>query len=206
MNTEYKQAQNKSRKELAQRLKELTGLPFTTKTNDDGYKEIILKTTTPDGHAITIFVRPWDRDVTIWSYDIRKLKYVNPHTIINNPKDFKIQKPHTIHTLSKRTTATIKAWIDYVSKVYDAIARISQERIAKIDAFLEKAKAIGITNIKKSDYDNNIYGSITKNGIEYTFIINSINGSIDEKLSIAHTDNPITKLEQFKKLTGQNCD
>lgn len=95
------------------------------------------------------------------------------------------------------TAKKIKAWVDYLIKIYEELVVISAERVAKVNAFEALMVKNGANIRKDANYDT-FSGSIIKNGIEFEFEVYN-EGYISQKVSIHYSvDN---SLEAFLKLS-----
>ena len=92
----------------------------------------------------------------------------------------KYTKPQEVGVLN---TNKIKAWVEYLIKIYQDMIEISKERVLKIDSFEKQAREAGATIGKKDTYYGTFSGQIVKNGIEFEFSIQD-EGYISQEIKV----------------------
>lgn len=90
-----------------------------------------------------------------------------------------IPEPNNVHKLHQNK---IKAWCDYLIKVYEELLKISKTRVQAVEEFKTQVLSLGGT-IGKADFYGTFEGSIVKNGIEFTYKVHD-EGYISKKIDI----------------------
>lgn len=135
------------------------------------------------GTSIPIRVRKSQITWHFYAHNEHNLKYIDYYARTN----FRIKR-NSIGVLS---TNKIKAEIKAVTAQYEALKKLSDERVKAVSDHLEKVKAAkGLYNEKTG------FGYILSEYAEYSFSINNSSGYIEQKITMNGNS-----LETFLKLT-----
>lgn len=110
----------------------------------------------------------------IYADDIRNLPFITNYEVEKASNE--IGKPKEIGKLS---ATKIFAWVLFYEKLYKEVKRVSDESVKRIEEFRKSIKGLPI----EWNYKSDTVGQIVKNGITFTFAIES-NGHIDQRLKV----------------------
>jgi hypothetical protein len=94
----------------------------------------------------------------------------------------KLGKPNEIHKLDGRR---INQWVDHLTKLNTILKLISDERVGRINQFINEVKKAGGYASPIDPHYHTCNGSIYKNGIDFRFEVHD-EGYISQKIEVSH--------------------